>query len=923
MPGKRKVPRHRFYKHYGQIPSMREQVKLGTILFLFFLVGKSYGQELEDFRLDFQTDNTTLNHFISQLNSQIPGIVYFPAAYGNITVNAERQTNVTLADLLKIVLNPHRLDVFFHRNSIAVIAPREDMIRQYTAKYYQVLEESIEASQNDGDKQIVLGSIDQIDLSGETQITGVVRDAETSEVVIGATLTLEDEQTGTATETDGSYSLSMKSGDYILVVQYVGYQVQRIPVKVISSDTLDIHLERSTVLLDEVLVQAKARDVNVQSTQIGVSRVTTKDIEKLPSFLGEVDIIKGLLLQPGVSTIGEGSSGFNVRGGNVDQNLIMIDEGMIFNASHALGFFSSFNSDIVSEGVLYKGTMPAIYGGRLASVLDVKVRDGSFERWHVKGGLGLVSSRINVDGPLSDRTSVLFSVRSTYSDWLLQRVKIPEVRNSSAFFYDFNFRLAHRFNEKNNLTISAYSTEDQFTYNNEFGFDYQTMMGQIQYRKVLGTKTLSTTNAVWSRYNSQQQNLDSTDASIYRTGLQYVKLKENINYLGDQFQANLGASAIYYQIDGNQIKPDSELSLTLPENLDDEKSIEWSLYADFDLEISPRLSLIGGLRYSIFNYLGPQNTFLYLDPSRPTVEGLLEPITLNDGIIKTYRHLQPRLSFRYNLAANSSVKGGYGRAAQYINQIYNSETPTPTSFWQLSNQYIQPQLAHNFSLGYFHNFSDNLWITSFEFFYRDIDQMFDYRGFADLLVNEHLETELLSGIGRAYGLELSVHRQVGVVHGWLNYTYSRSERKIDGINDGNWYPSNFDKPHDLTLITNFQINKRNSFSLNFTYGTGRPITAPVNKYLVHNRVVVLNYSERNAFRIPDYHRLDISYNLAQGFRKSKKFKTSWTFSIYNLYARRNPYSVFVEQGSIGPTKVKRLAVLGSAFPSLTFNFELL
>ncbi|NND32498.1 MAG: TonB-dependent receptor, partial [Saprospiraceae bacterium] len=799
-------------------------------------------QSLADYRLDLHTDRMSLAEFIAKINEKIPGKIYTPAGYSQWQVGPLQESGA-LSEVLNRQLEPHGLGLIFHRNSVVIIAAKEDLTKLYTAQYYQALEESIAASQTEDQREIVIGSVDKISLTGETQIVGTVRDKETGEEVVGATLQLEGLTQGTATEADGTYQLNTKAGDYVLIVQYIGYQIERIPIKVISSGMLDIELERSTVLLDEVLVQAKARDVNIKEVQVGVTRVSTKQIEKLPTFLGEVDIIKGLLLQPGVTTLGEGSSGFNVRGGNVDQNLIMIDEGMIFNASHALGFFSSFNSDIVSEAILYKGTMPASYGGRLASALEVKVKDGSFDRWHLKGGLGLVSSRITLDGPLEkNKTSVLFAARSTYSNWLLRQVQVPEVQASSVSFYDLNFRLAHRFNEKNNLTLSAFITEDQFSFNNEFGFEYKTYMGQMQYRKVLGKKSLATTNFVWSRYLSEQNDFDGLDASNYQTGLDYLKIKENFNYLGDRLQAHLGVSAVIYDVLANSTVPTSEISLVQPESNQAQNGIEWSVYSDLDLEISPRLSLIGGLRYSIFQFLGPHDSYIYADPEKPTLEGLLEPLKIEDRIVKTYRHLQPRLSFRYNISASSSVKGGYGRTAQYINQIYNSETPTPTNFWQLSNQYVPAQLAHNFSLGYFHNFSDNLWVTSIEGFYRNIDQLFDYREFADLLVNDHLETELLAGIGRAYGVEMSVHRQVGHVHGWINYTYSRSERQIEGINRGNWYKSNFDKTHDLKLVTNLQINKRNSISINFTFATGRPITVPVSKYVVQNRVVVLDYS---------------------------------------------------------------------------------
>ena len=649
-------------------------------------------QSLADHKLSMRLEAMTLQSFVDSINGIIPGKIYYPKQYAEHLINPQDYIDVSLNDLLESQLSNHNLVALFHRDRLAIIMSENEIGTQYTAQYYQALEESLEADRQQSMQEKLIGRVEDISLSGQVELKGIVTDAETSEPVIGATLLIEGTQIGAATEVDGSYTLPLTAGKNVLSIQYVGYQIQRIPIKMISSGMLDIDLDRSAILLEEVVVQAKAKDENVQGTLVGVTRLSTKQIEKLPSFLGEVDIIKGLLLQPGISTIGEGSNGFNVRGGNVDQNLIMIDEGMIFNASHALGFFSSFNSDIVSEAVLYKGTMPAIYGGRLASVLDVKIRDGSFDRWHVKGGLGLVSSRLNIDGPITPgKTSALISVRSTYSDWLLKQVQIPEVRASSAFFYDLNARVTHRFNEKNNLTLSAYLTADEFSFNNEFGFDYSTTMGQLQYRKIIGAQTLSSTNLVWSKYSSQQNDLAGTDASAYQTGIAYLKLKENINYLGEKIQLNVGGSVIQYSVDGNLVIPTSELSLIVPETLEDEKGLEWALYSDFDLKISPRLSLIGGVRYSIFQYLGPRNTFSYVDERRPTREGILEPIVVNKKVVKSYSHLQPRLSFRYNLSASSSIKGGYGRTAQYLNQIYNSETPTPTNFWQLSNQYVLPK----------------------------------------------------------------------------------------------------------------------------------------------------------------------------------------------------------------------------------------
>ncbi|NND05172.1 MAG: TonB-dependent receptor [Saprospiraceae bacterium] len=882
------------------------------------------GQSLADEQLDFNSPAMSLQEFVEALKKQIPGKIYCVPTELSKGIAAIDVHAVALSTLLNQALDPLGLIALFHRNNLIIVLPRDELSDTQTPEYFQALEESMIALSQDASERTIVGSLDGVSSRGDHIVEGRILDAEIGEEIIGATISIAQSDVGSTTDADGSYKISLKSGEQLMIVQYVGYQILRVPLNVLSSGKLDLGLDRSTVLLDEVVVQARAKDNNIKETQVGVTRVSTKDLVKLPSFLGEVDVVKGLLLQPGITSIGEGSNGFNVRGGNVDQNLIMIDEGMIFNANHALGFFSSFNSDVVREAVLYKGTMPATYGGRLASVLDVKVRDGSFDRWHVKGGVGLVSSRINVDGPIKkQKTSLLLAGRSTYSNWLLRQVQIPEVQSSSVNFYDLNMRLAHRFNEKNNLMISAFVTQDKFAFNDEFGFDYRTMMGQLQFRSVLGLRVLSTTNVIRSNFDSNQEDLRALKASTYETGVDYWKGKHNFSYLGEGLEANVGLSGVFYDVKGNHIMPTSLLSTIQPEHLSNQKGIEWGIYADVNLEVSPRLSLVGGLRYAIFQFLGPHDTYAYEDPNQPVEEELLTPLRIVDRVVKTYADPQPRLSFRYNLSATSSIKGGYGRTVQYINQIFNSETPTPTSFWQLSNQYIAPQKAHNFSLGYFHNFNENIWITSIEGFYRDIDQLLDYRGFADLLVNDHLETELLRGEGRAYGVELSVNRQVGKINGWFNYTYSRSERQVPGINDGEWYPSNFDKPHDFKLVSTLQINRRNSLSLNFSFGTGRPITVPLNRYVVQDRVVVLEYSQRNAFRIPDYHRLDVSYSIAQGFKKNRKFKTNWTFSIYNIYSRKNPYSVFVEQDSSGNSKIKRLAVLGTAFPALTFNFELL
>lgn len=666
----------------------------------------------------------------------------------------------------------------------------------------------------------------------------------------------------------------------------------------ISKSSAKEEVKDDAFVLEEVVLEAQARNENIQSTQTGLIRMKIQEMETLPSFLGEVDVVKSLLLQPGVSTIGEGSGGFHVRGGNADQNLVLMDEAILFNTSHALGFFSAFHSDIVSEATLYKGNMPASYGGRISSTLNVHVKEGNFEKLRLKGGIGIVSSRLSLEGPIrKGKTSFLISGRSSYSDWLLRASRLPELQNSSAFFYDANLKLTHRFGDQNILRLGAYQSYDQFIYNNRFGFDYQTSIAQFSYQRLLGKQFLSTFHAIYGSYRSSQDELRPSLASSLHVGTSYWKLKEHVNYSAGKLSADAGLSSIFYRINPGILEATSPQSVIEGELVEPEKGIEMAAYLSGTYDVSRRLAFIAGLRY----------TYYQSSSGASFSQGVPEP----------------RVSMRYKLDTESSIKFGYTRSSQFINQISNTASPIPTHIWQLSAQQIPPHLSHNLSVGYFRNFNQDTWITSFDIFYRHIDQLFDIKDFADIIANDQIEHELRPGIGRSRGLELSIKKQGGRLHGWLSYTLSRSERKVQTINQGQWYPSSFDKPHEVSLVANIQVSKRNTVSINFNYASGRPSTIPLDRHLVDNRLILPNYSLRNAYRIPDYHRLDIAYTLGKGYRISQKFKTSWTLSIYNVYGRKNAFAVYVDQEIIGEPRIKRLAVLGSAFPALTLNVELL
>ncbi len=866
---------------------------------------------------------------LPQVLNQLEAKTQLKFYYRNVDVPEDRYT-VSIKDqslnyILDYVLQNTNLSYDVYDDYAVIIGPKNIIDESYSAEYYKIIEEKGLESAIDvqPEQMIQVGDISRLSSSGTAKIKGVIRDALNQDPIIGATVFWPDLDIGTSTDIMGEFELELASGRHEMKIEYIGYEDF---VKVLAVDgdgEFDVNLQPEAYRLEEVLVKAEAVNVNVESADIGVERLDVQAIKKLPSFMGEADVVKSLLLQPGVSTVGEGAIGFNVRGGQIDQNLVMQDDAFLFNTSHALGFFSTFNPELISFVTLYKGSMPSEFGGRLASVLDVEMRDGSYRKFKVNGGIGPVSTKLAIEGPIvKEKTSFIMGFRSTYSDWILNLIKVPEIKNSSAFFYDINARVTHKFNDKHALTISGYSSADRFSFNEEFGYEYQTQLGQLIFKSIFSDRVFNKFTASVSGYNSDQLDISGTDASVLNTHLQYAKFKNKISFVhSTSLQVDAGISSILYQVMPGDLRPDGRLSQIIPTRLESEKGLESAFFINSSWTVNEKISLNSGLRLSAYHYLGPASVFRYDNEIKPTLETVTGTQQYaNNEVISKYGSIEPRLSLRYKLDDDSSVKLGYSRTTQYINLISNTNTPTPGSQWQLSTDYIKPQRANNFSIGYFKNYKDNVWETSIELYARQVDDLFDFKNFAQLAVNEAIETELLKGIGRAYGAEVSIKKRKGTFNGSLSYTMSTSQKQIAGINERNWYPSNFDKPHDLSLIFNIQPNTRNTIVFNFNYSTGRPTTAPIASYKEVNGFVVPVYSNRNQLRIPAYHRLDLAYTLGQSFRKDRKFRTSWTFSIYNLYGRSNPFSVFFTQEPFNRPIANKLAILGSAFPALTINF---
>lgn len=761
--------------------------------------------------------------------------------------------------------------------------------------------------------------------SGKVHLAGQVAVGVAPRPVLDARVHIMPLDTVLRTDKRGVFELDLLPGTYTLEASFGSWAPQKKEVRLYASGIMSFLLNEWTTSLEAVTISAEGAAQNIEAVATGIERIRIEEIRMLPSFLGEVDVIKSLELLPGVSSVGEGASGFNVRGGRVDQNLILQDGAFLFNPSHVLGFFSAFNPDVVSQFSLYKGHIPAAYGGRIASVLEVKLREGDYERHRFQGGLGLVSGRMVAEGPLvKGQTSYLLGGRATYSDWLLRRVNDLDVQNSQTAFYDANVRLSHRFNDNHKLLLSWYSSGDRFRFSDEFGFRWATQNASAEWNGILNEKLLTSLTASWGNYKSVLFDPAGFDARELTNGMRFVRLHPRLSWTpGERHHFQLGMTAVGLQGRQESVVPLGEGSAVVPEVVPKDRGREWAVYIQDEWTLNERIALSLGLRYSVFQQTGPYLLRQYAAQAPRRLDNALDSTTYAAGqVVQAYGGLEPRLSARIKLGAANSLKLSYNRGRQYIHLISNSTTPTPVDIWQVSNAFLPPQIGDQWSLGYYHNFSQNAWEGSLELYYKQLQNLVEYKDFARLLLNPHLETELLQGRGRAYGAEFSIKRNAGRWTGWLAYTYSRTWIQVQGlhpeetINRGAWYPASIDQPHNLSLLATYAFRGGGSMSFNFSYKSGRPISAIVASYL-GGGVAIPQYSQRNAYRIPDYFRIDMAVQVPSVV---KKWNDNLNFSVYNLLFRKNAYSVFYFKPlwSFVP-KPHKLSVLGVAFPALTYN----
>ncbi|MEJ8757489.1 TonB-dependent receptor [Pontibacter sp. H259] len=915
-------------------------------LFLFFFllsgVATAVAQQKQEPLITGTYNQVPLHQFLTELESKTGYRFYFDAtAVDSLTVELQAAAQ-PLSQVLTQALQGTDLKFAISERNQVFITSGKAILTQLPEDYFNTTGGSKNGTQQSASElylaqepakkktssEVKLIEIGTPGAGDKANLAGTLRDSKTGEPIIGANIYIDSPTIGTASDQYGYYSLTLPVGRHELKIRGVGLKNAKRQIMLLGNGKLDIEMEEDVRSLKEVLVEAE-KDRNVIGLQMGMERLDIRTIKQVPTAFGETDILRVVLTLPGVKSVGEGTTGMNVRGGSTDQNLILLNDATIYNPSHLFGFFSAFNPDVLKSVELYKSAIPARYGGRLSSVLEVSTREGNKKTFSGAGGIGLLTSRLTLEGPIiKDKTSILVGGRTTYSDWILKKLPGKSFKNSEASFYDLNAHISHEINSKNNLYFTGYVSKDRFKLAADTLYKYQNQNASIKWKHNFHNQLYSVVTATHSHYSYDITNEENeVNASKLTFKTDQTSLLADFNYFpNSNHTIDFGASSILYNVSPGSLTPNNPESLITPDKLQKEKGVESAVYISDKFDINPRLSVSVGLRYSLFNALGPRNVITYAAGVPKTENTMADTVAYGSGkSIATYHGPEYRLSARYSLTDNTSLKLSFNRLRQYVHMLSNSASMSPTDTWKLSDNNIKPQVGDQVALGYYHNFRSNTIEFSAEGYYKWMKDFLDYRSGASILMNHHIETDVANAEGKAYGIELMLKRSVGKLNGWMSYTYSRTLVRVNDpttseiINKGNWYPGNSDKPHDFTLISNYRFSQRFSSSLNFTYNTGRPITLPLAKYHDGTNYRII-YSDRNAYRIPDYYRVDFALNIEGNHKIQKLAHSSWTVAVYNLTGRKNPYSVYFKSEG-GKIKGYKMSVFGQPIPTVTYNFK--
>ncbi|MCG8578483.1 MAG: TonB-dependent receptor [Bacteroidales bacterium] len=741
-------------------------------------------------------------------------------------------------------------------------------------------------------------------------ISGEVIDAETGEALIGVTIYTADKTTGTMTNTYGFYSLTLPQGKQTILYSFVGYETQQRQVNLNSDQSIKINLKTNETALNEVVVSAEKKDKNISATPMTGEKLDMKTIDKLPVLFGERDVLKTIQLLPGISTVSEGGNGFSVRGGSIDQNLILLDEAPVYSASHLMGFFSVFNADAIKGMTVYKSGIPANYGGRAASVLDITMRDGNMKKFQGSGGIGLLASRLTLEGPIiEDKMSFIVSGRRSYADLMAKGANQID-GDTKMYFYDLNAKLNWKINDNNRLFVSGYFGKDDFGFE-DLGMDWGNTTATLRWNHLFSSQLFSNTTALYSEYD---YGFNFGDRGSMSSGIKDVSLKQDFTwYASPQNTMKYGLNATYHTFyPGEFLFEDNTISDI---KVAEKQALESAIYISNEQKVGTKLTLDYGIRASMFNQFGAGENVTYDDDNN-----IVDKEYFDKGeIMKSYYGFEPRIGINYRMNSKSSFKASYNRMVQYLHLMSNSTSGQPTDTWMPSSFNIEPTTVNQYSVGFFRNFMDNTFEFSAETYYKSMNNISDYKDGTQVMLNEDIESYVLQGEGRSYGMELYLKKKYGAFTGWISYTLSNTDNKIEGINDGDWYDSSYDKTHDVSIVTSYQFTDRVSVSANWIFYTGNAVTFPSGKYEFDGNQVPY-YTERNGYRMPDYHRLDLNVHL-EGKGKGR-FKSSWDFSLYNLYNQVNAYTINFRENENNPnvTEAVKLSLFGIV-PSVTWNFK--
>ncbi|MHA8051518.1 TonB-dependent receptor [Aquirufa sp. ROCK-SH2] len=772
-------------------------------------------------------------------------------------------------------------------------------------------------------------------LAQKSTLSGYIKDKSNGEGIIAANIYVKELKTGTSSNTYGFYSITLAPGTYTLVFSSTSYKkVEKVIQFSGEAKELNLELESEISELAEVKVTAKAFDENVKSIEMSVNKIDIKTIRKIPALLGEVDLVRAIQLLPGVSTVGEGASGFNVRGGGVDQNLVLLDDAPVYNSSHLFGFFSVFNPDAVKDVKLYKGGIPSLYGGRVSSILDVKMKEGNAKKLEVNGGIGVIFSRLSLEAPIvKDKASFILAARRSYIDILAKPFLTGSNANAQFNFYDLTAKVNYTINTKNTVFLSGYFGRDVF--GTGFGFNWGNSTLSARWNHVFSNKLFLNATTFYSNYDylldSDLENKKPNDNFRWTSNIVNLSFKPDFTYyIRPDNTLTFGGQIISYEF-----KPGQAVASSGGEKREfgqaNKKGIETSLYIGHEWKLTPKIGLQYGIRYSNYDYKSLNGEYYERISITPSIENpsgyFLKTINVDPSTtVASYGNWEPRFAVNLNLTESSSIKASYNRLSQYVHLMSNTAASTPLDVWTSSTNNIKPQISDQVALGYFKNFGPDLnnYEASVEVYYKDMQNQIDYADRANLFLNPYFEKDLLFGKGRAYGIEWFLKKNTGKLTGWLSYTLARTERKIEGLNSNDWYANRYDRTHTLNIIGQYQVSSKWSFGVNFAYVTGVPYSIPVQKYSYEGIAYPLTLEgTRGNIRVPDYHRMDVSATKKNKKGLFKKGSSEWVFSVYNLYNRKNPFSIYTRpsDGNALKTEAVQLSIIGSFVPAVTYNFS--